>query len=323
MKNLHYLTLLILFGCTTSELYSQSLPDYFPQDNAASSSDNNSVGQFVNEKPELLTVGNDSDLRVGSSDSNLMPQGIHYLELLNDGSGSGANATITISFLPGEYKISGYFRKTAWTNAALHFNISGQQVSIGLLASQQDRINEWVYDEATFTLTNAADIEFSISSSLSTSATAGHIAYFDGISITREGDEITTSNNSLWNSSAEGINYTAGNVAIGTDSNPILNGESYKLAVNGKIITEEVKVQLNQNWPDYVFKKDYDLPSLEEIEQHITEKGHLINIPSAKEVKTNGISLGEMNSLLLEKIEELTLHLIQVKKELNELKAKQ
>ena len=65
------------------------------------------------------------------------------------------------------------------------------------------------------------------------------------------------------------------------------------------------------------------MPSLEEIEQHITEKGHLINIPSAKEVKTNGISLGEMNSLLLEKIEELTLHLIQVKKELNELKAKQ
>ena len=105
--------------------------------------------------------------------------------------------------------------------------------------------------------------------------------------------------------------YFDGNVAIGT-SNPGI----YKLAVKGKIRAEEIKVETN--WADYVFKEGYDLPTLKEVENHIKEKGHLINIPSAEEVKENGIQLGEMNKLLLEKIEELTLYIIELKKE-NEL----
>ncbi|SFC36006.1 hypothetical protein SAMN04487891_109167 [Flagellimonas taeanensis] len=89
---------------------------------------------------------------------------------------------------------------------------------------------------------------------------------------------------------------------------------SYKLAVKGKIRAEEIKVETG--WADYVFERDYDLPSLEEVEQHIKERGHLINIPSAKEVEANGVELGEMNKLLLEKIEELTLYTLQQQKEL-------
>ena len=85
--------------------------------------------------------------------------------------------------------------------------------------------------------------------------------------------------------------------------------------------SEEVKVQLKNNWPDYVFTKEYKLPTLQEVEQHINEKGHLQNIPSAKEVQKNeGIELGEMNRKLLEKIEELTLYTIQQEKSINELK---
>ena len=110
-----------------------------------------------------------------------------------------------------------------------------------------------------------------------------------------------------WNLSGNDLNYTAGNVAVGTSTVP----SGYKMAVDGKLITEEVKVQLSGNWPDYVFKDDYDLPTLEEIQRHIDEKGHLPNIPSAKEVKANGIKVGEMNKLLLEKIEELTLYTLQ------------
>jgi hypothetical protein len=99
---------------------------------------------------------------------------------------------------------------------------------------------------------------------------------------------------------------TDGNVGIGT-TNPL----GYKLAVNGKIRAQEVKVELN-GWPDYVFTKDYQLPTLQQTEKHIKEKGHLPGIPSAAEVKANGIDLGEMNAKLLQKIEELTLHLIKL-----------
>ncbi|CAL2078389.1 hypothetical protein [Tenacibaculum sp. 190524A02b] len=118
-------------------------------------------------------------------------------------------------------------------------------------------------------------------------------------------------------------NYFAGKVGIGTTKIPT----DYKLAVDGKIGAREIKVE-SRAWPDYVFTKDYNLLTLKEVENHIKEKGHLPNIPSAKEVEVNkGIELGEMNRKLLEKVEELTLYTIQQEKqlkkqseELNELK---
>ncbi len=113
---------------------------------------------------------------------------------------------------------------------------------------------------------------------------------------------------------SEGVQHINGSLGIGT-TNP--NG--WKLAVNGKIRAKEVKVEAN--WADYVFEDNYDLPTLQEVETHIKEKGHLQNIPSAQEVAENGIELGEMNKLLLEKIEELTLYTIQQEKEIKELRS--
>ncbi len=93
-----------------------------------------------------------------------------------------------------------------------------------------------------------------------------------------------------------------------------------KLTVKGNIHAEEVKVDLSVPGPDYVFKEGYDLKSLVEIKKYIQEHGHLPNIPSAQEMKENGIRLGEMNMKLLEKIEELTLYVLEIKQEQDLLK---
>ncbi|UGU18116.1 hypothetical protein LS482_09575 [Sinomicrobium kalidii] len=103
-----------------------------------------------------------------------------------------------------------------------------------------------------------------------------------------------------------------GNAGIGTTS------PDAKLAVNGVIHSKEVKVDLN-GWSDFVFKEDYNLPTLEEVEQHIKEKGHLKDIPNTKEVKENGIHLGEMDAKLLQKIEELMLYTIEQEKRIKKL----
>jgi hypothetical protein len=90
-----------------------------------------------------------------------------------------------------------------------------------------------------------------------------------------------------------------------------------KLQVRGLIRAQEVKVE-TANWPDYVFAKDYELPTLPEIERQIKKDGHLPGMPSAIEAEKNGVELGVMNKKLLQKVEELTLHLIAKDKELSE-----
>ncbi len=91
--------------------------------------------------------------------------------------------------------------------------------------------------------------------------------------------------------------------------------------VGGVIKTQEVVVTMD-GWADFVFDQDYKLPSLQEVEAHISKNGHLPGIPTEAEVKENGISVGEMNAKLLQKIEELTLYIIEQQKEIEALKDK-
>ncbi|GAB1856047.1 hypothetical protein MHTCC0001_08820 [Flavobacteriaceae bacterium MHTCC 0001] len=147
------------------------------------------------------------------------------------------------------------------------------------------------------------------------SRTAGHIA----IDNNEIGAFYNNSNAVLYLNGSQSTSNTIingdgpGNVGIGT-SNP--NG--WRLAVNGKIRAKEVKVETD--WADFVFLENYTLPTLFEVENYISENGHLKDIPSADEVKENGIFVGEMNSKLLQKIEELTLYTIQQQKEIERLK---
>lgn len=105
------------------------------------------------------------------------------------------------------------------------------------------------------------------------------------------------------------LNDVGGNVGIGTTT------PNEKLTVNGTIYGKEVKVDLSVPGPDYVFAKDYNLPSLEDVKAHIQEFNRLPEVPSAEEMATNGIQLAEMNMLLLKKIEELTLYVLQLQTE--------
>jgi hypothetical protein len=120
---------------------------------------------------------------------------------------------------------------------------------------------------------------------------------------------------SQWLSSGSNISYTSGMVSIGTTAIPT----GYKLAVGGKIVCEEVVVKLQANWPDFVFEPDYNLLPLDELQRFIANHKHLPGIPSASEIAENGVSLADMNAKLLQKIEELTLYLIEQDKRIKQL----
>ncbi len=119
-----------------------------------------------------------------------------------------------------------------------------------------------------------------------------------------------TNTSSVWNKKTDNIYYNEGNVGIGT-SNP-----DTKLTVKGQIHTEEVIIDLSVPAPDYVFKKEYNLRTIKEVEKYINKYSHLPEIPSAKEFAKNGIKQGEMDMNLLKKVEELTLYTIQQEKQI-------
>ncbi|WP_420385481.1 hypothetical protein [Roseivirga sp.] len=122
-----------------------------------------------------------------------------------------------------------------------------------------------------------------------------------------------TNNDSFTNASTKMSILNNGNVGMGTTT----PGE--KLEVNGTIRSKKVKVEAS-GWPDYVFADNYQLPSLTDIENFIKTNGHLPEVPSAKEVTENGLDLGDMEATLLKKVEEMTLYMIEMKKEVEALK---
>jgi hypothetical protein len=112
-------------------------------------------------------------------------------------------------------------------------------------------------------------------------------------------------------------NGAASRLVLQNDAGPLQIGNvvaptDYKVAVNGKVICEELKIQDAADWPDYVFTNDYELASFDELRHYIETHHHLPNIPSAMQVEAEGIIVGDMQKRLMEKIEELTLYVLDL-----------
>lgn len=122
----------------------------------------------------------------------------------------------------------------------------------------------------------------------------------------------------IMNFSATSYSFATGKVGIGC----VNNMNDFALAVQGGVVCSQMSVLDIESWPDFVFNNDYKLMNLYELEQYINKNQHLPEVPSAEEVSANGIDLGKMNAILLQKLEELTLHVIELQKQIDELKAR-
>ena len=106
-----------------------------------------------------------------------------------------------------------------------------------------------------------------------------------------------------------------GNIGIGT------NNPQAKLSVDGNICAKEVRVSLSGSpcWPDYVFAQDYDLMKISDLRSYVQQNRHLPGVPSAAEVEENGVELGATTEILLQKIEEMTLYILQLEERVQQL----
>lgn len=146
--------------------------------------------------------------------------------------------------------------------------------------------------------------------------TSGNSLFFDAensdVKISSSTNKITFNTDGNYNKIEAGDIISLGNIGIGTTD------PQFRLDVRGTAHFCKVKVK-TETWCDYVFDENYILPDLTELEAFVKENKHLPNIPSEAEVIENGIDIAEMNALLLEKIEELTLIIIEQDKRLSEL----
>jgi hypothetical protein len=171
----------------------------------------------------------------------------------------------------------------------------------------QERMN--ISPEGTMNLVNGQDASLTSNGHLMIGSTAGSNLVIDN-------NEIISRSNGL--ASTLILQNDGGSVRIGNVAVPA----GYKFAINGKMLCEELRVKLASSWPDYVFQKNYKLLPLNQLRNFVKVNKHLPNIPSAIEVEKEGIAVGEMQKKLVEKVEELTLYILQLEERLNQLENK-
>jgi hypothetical protein len=194
----------------------------------------------------------------------------------------------------------------------------------GVLAGQQALSQSVRFilrdDKATFTV----DQELAIPAAATGTSSAIDLVFTDQASPNADkrqfvlrglGTSHPTAPNTLefWDPNNNGNAWFSMPVRIGGNFGDVsILNTGYGLYVDNGIRTTQVKVDSYSAWPDYVFSKNYNLPTLEEVRKHIQENAHLAGVPSAKAIEEEGIDLGEMDAVLLKKIEELTLYILQL-----------
>ncbi len=278
---------------TTSPATKLHVNGYISLDEKLVAADDNGLKLCTNEQATRLAITDSGDIGIGIIDAQ-------YKLHVNSGGSSTYNAYFTNS-------------GTAATKYALYAesDVAGDGNKYGVygkaIASPVQTADDKIYGvRGSATTDGGASTLFGVYGSVDFQGGPGSAALY--------GLSSGVNHYALY---ADGNAYFDQDVRIGhTD-----DVTGYKLSVNGKIISEELKVQLKSLWPDYVFSKDYKLMPFTELRDHIEQKGHLPGVPTAKEVnESNGILVGEMNRILLEKIEELTLYMLEQDREIQELK---
>lgn len=228
----------------------------------------------------------------------------------------------------------GDFFLESTTGAFRYGNNGGDQWGLGTLGGGQNLLFRTSPDGTTFTTQHQfaqnGNVGFGTGSTtpaarLHVSTTSSEVARLNGTNPYLSFHDNTDGYKGyLW---YDGTNMVLGAVAtnIRLSGNVVLGSApavGYRLSVDGKAIFEEARVQLSTAWPDYVFAHDYKLLSLGELERSIARHKHLPNMPAASEVEKNGFDLGDMNKRLVEKVEELTLYIIDLDKKKNALEAR-
>ena len=289
--------------------------------------DNNEIGAFNNNENSTLfinasqstsntVINHDGSGKVGIGTSN--PKAKLHIKSFAD-VGAGQDPAFLIGDRAGHHiaidnNEIGAFNNNE--NSILYINASQSTANTSINPDGLGKVGIGTNDpKAKLHVKSGADVGRGQDPAFLSGDRAGHHIAIDNNEIgafNNNGNSILFINASQSTSNTL-INHDGpGNVGIGT-----ANPGAWKLAVNGKIRAKEVKVETG--WADFVFYDDYELPTLEEVENHIEEKGHLKDIPDAREVEEKGILLGEISSKLLQKIEELTLYTIDQEKQIKEL----
>lgn len=314
------------------------------ESNASGSSTINSVGYLGVNNPSgmyPLVFPNLSFDEIGAlgikRNNSLEGAGVYGWSQGGSGSNYGVYGTATSSSA-NNY---GVYGKTIATNSALNYGIYAESQNAlgnyglyGKVTTTSGQYGYAVFGSASGTGTNYAGF-FSghtyigeDNEALTISGTNPYIQFKNGATenayVRASGSDLLLATNS-GNASGKVVLRTnsigrlwvdaAGNVSIGNGK--IATG--YILSVVGKVMAEEVRVELNGTWPDYVFAKDYKLMPLQTLKKYVSENNHLPDVPAAEAMK-DGIEVGKMNKILMQKVEELTLYVIQLNEEIQQLK---
>jgi hypothetical protein len=305
----------ILFVAALAVGIASNAQIYVPSGNPFTQNINQNVGIGISNPQGKLHVKSSSDVGIVidilKATSETSPGGGD-----DDGAGSGSGGTVfsTPSIYPFEIRLTDNTTSPASLNvltARFHNN--------GRLDLGSDFVGFPIRSTSRLNVLNSMGVYSSTNQY--TFLHQNTLRWYDnngGLFKITHGNANNSTGSDLFSLNPAGDAHFNGRVGINTTN---LVGD-YKLFVGGSMIAEEVVVKLEADWPDYVFKPTYPLLSLEELEEYISLNQHLPNVPSANEVATEGQKLGENQKVLVEKVEELTLYLIQLNKELQAAQAK-